>query len=326
MTLQRVVFRSFGRPCEVVELEEIPPKPLAPGEARVAVRAAPINPADELLLSGRHAFRPALPATVGIEGAGEVIEVAPGISGVAPGDLVVLPPGGTWCSEVTCPADKLYPMPPGLDPAQAAMLSVNAVTARCLVSLLPGAQPGDWILQNAASSAVGHLVARLARASGLRTVNVIRSAAAEVSLREAGGDVVLVGDEDLARRVREATEGAAIRLALDAVAGEASGRLASALAPGGTLVIYGLLSSDKVELPAAAIVFERVLIRGFSRLSALAAMGQERARALHRELGELALRGEISSRVEARYPLAQIREALAHAERGGRQGKILLEP
>jgi NADPH:quinone reductase-like Zn-dependent oxidoreductase len=217
-------------------------------------------------------------------------------------------------------------MPPGIDPAQAAMLSVNAVTARCLVGLLPGAEPGDWVLQNAASSAVGHLVVRLARRAGLRTINVVRSAAAEASLREAGADVVLVGDEELGRRAREATGDAPIRLALDAVAGEASGRLASALAPGGTLVVYGLLSSDVVVLPAAAIVFERVLVRGFGRLSALAAMGQERARALHRELGEMVLRNEISSRVEAHYPLDQIRQALVHAERGGRQGKILLKP
>jgi NADPH:quinone reductase-like Zn-dependent oxidoreductase len=322
--MKRAVARSFGRPADVIALEDFTPREPGPGEVRVDVRAAPINPADELLASGRHAFRPALPAPIGIEGAGVIAALGEGVTDLAVGQLVVLPPGGTWCEATVCRAADVYPVPAGLDPLQAAMLCVNAVTASCLVSSIRTLEPGSWLIQNAAASAVGKLVIRLARAKGLRTVNVVRRAEVAAELTSLGADAVLVGEDDLAARARDATKGAPITLALDAVAGESSARLAACLAPGGTLVVYGLLSSDVVVLPAASIVFERVLVRGFSRLGALAAMGREKARALVHELGEAALRGEIRSPVEATYPLSRVRDALEHAERGGRGGKILL--
>lgn len=322
--MQRAIFRSFGRPADVVELEPFEHQPPGPGEVTVKVQAAPINPADFLLVTGTHAFRPALPARVGIEGAGVVSAVGPGVHDLAPGDLVVLPAGGCWAEEVTCAADAVYPMPPGMDPRQAAMLSVNPVTALCLLTRMRDLASGDWVIQNAASSAVGKLVIRMARERGIRTINVVRRPDAVSELERLGADVVLVGEDDLPRRVAEATGKANVLLGLDAIAGASAGRLVACLGFGGTLVTYGLLSGEPIQVPTARIVFEEIVVRGFTRLWTLRQLGRDGGRALLRELAGMVMDGRLATDIEAAYPLSEIRAALAHAEKEARGGKVLL--
>jgi NADPH:quinone reductase-like Zn-dependent oxidoreductase len=113
-------------------------------------------------------------------------------------------------------------------------------------------------------------------------------------------------------------------LALDAVAGAASGRMFDAVADGGALVVYGLLGADRVELPAAGMVFRDVSVRGFSRLRGFRAMSAERRAAITAELVQMLAEGTLTTAVEAEYPLAEVRAALTHHQRPGRRGKILL--
>jgi NADPH:quinone reductase-like Zn-dependent oxidoreductase len=115
-----------------------------------------------------------------------------------------------------------------------------------------------------------------------------------------------------------------VALALDAVAGAASGRMFDAVADGGTLIVYGLLASDTVELPAAGVVFRDVSIRGFSRLRAYAAMTPARRQEITAELLGLLDAGLLAAEIEGRYPLEEVGAALAHHQRPGRTGKILL--
>ncbi len=107
------------------------------------------------------------------------------------------------------------------------MMTINPPTAALLLSEFVTLRPGDWVIQNAANSAVGLYLVHLARIRGYRTVNVVRRPDAAAAVRDTGGDVVLVDGEDLATRVVEATDGAAIHLGIDAVGGPASGRLAT---------------------------------------------------------------------------------------------------
>lgn len=320
--MKRIRFSRFGTPSEVAELVDADPPRCGAADALVRMLASPINPADHLLMTGNHASRPPLPAFAGIEGVGEVVEAPAGT--LAPGTHVILPPGsGTWSELVAARADGLVPVPRELDVVQAAMLGVNPATAWLMIELTQLA-PGEWLVQNAASSAVGKLMIRLAHARGVRTVNIVRRAEVEPALRELGADCVLVGEDDLAARVRQATGGAPVRWAFDAVAGASAGVLAGCLAPGGTLVTYGLLSYQPVQLPAPLVVFGDLTFRGFSRYAAVAKMGPAAARQMYARLAELVLAGTLRSEVEAIYPLERAREALAHSERGGRDGKIVL--
>ena len=99
------------------------------------------------------------------------------------------------------------------------------------------------MIQNAANSAVGRHVIRLARAQGVRTVNVVRRAALIDELSAEGGDLVLLDGDDLAARLRATIGDAPLPLALDAIGGTATQRLADCLSDGGTLVNYGFLSA-----------------------------------------------------------------------------------
>ena len=134
---------------------------------------------------------------------------------------------------------------------------------RCCSHCLSILRPGDWVLQNAANSAVGRAVIQIARSRGIRTVNVVRREDAIADLKEIGADIVLVDGDDLPRRVAEAMGGAALRLAVDAVAGASTNRLASCLAAKGTLVVYGAMSGEAATINPAFLVFQDIIARGF---------------------------------------------------------------
>jgi mitochondrial enoyl-[acyl-carrier protein] reductase / trans-2-enoyl-CoA reductase len=317
-------FDRFGEPTEVVQIVEVAAPVPGAGQALVTVLAAPINPADLLLITGTHAYRPPLPARIGVEGVGVVTALGPGDHDVAVGDSVLLPAGGTWSEQVAAESAALTPLPQGIDPIQAAMLGVNPITAMCLLDQFRPLAAGDWLIQNAANSAVGRLVIRIAASRGIRTINVVRRADVIPELVALGADVTLVDGEDLPERVAAATGEAPLHLALDAIAGAASSRLARCLAPDSTLVVYGLLSGEPVQVPTARVVFEGITVTGFSRIRALAAMGRQEARARYAELARLVIAGQLTSEVAAVYPLADVRAALGHVGQEGRDGKIVL--
>ena len=285
----------------------------------VAVQARPINPADLLLLNGRHVYSPTLPAAVGIEGAGVVV-AAGRKSRLVPGTRVAIPQGGTWRERMALRDDGVLPLPADVDIEQAAMLCVNPFT---VMGMLEGVASGQTIVVNAATSAVSRLVLAVARLRGVAVIAVVRDARAADELKAQGAVAVLVDGDELAAQVARVAPSPVVR-ALDAVAGSASGRLHDCVADGGELVIYGLLSSDHVQLPAARLVFRDVTVRGFSRLRIFAAMPLERRRAITAELGGLLADKTLHADIEARYPLDDATAALAHQVRPGRRGKILL--
>jgi NADPH:quinone reductase-like Zn-dependent oxidoreductase len=126
--------------------------------------------------------------------------------------------------------------------------------------------------------------------------------------------------------VTTATAGSRPRLALDAIAGPATRRLAAALAPGGIVVNYGMLSHAPCEIDANDLVFRDVSVRGFWLTQWFAAAPPAERRRLHDRLCGFVLDGTIAVPVEATYPLAEVKAALAHAARPHRHGKILLLP
>lgn len=325
--MKAVEFSAFGEPEQVAECREVPePGPPGPGEALVDVLAFPINPVDLLTLRGEYAVKPSLPARVGSEGVARVSAVGEGVTGLAEGDRVVLMGRENWVERKCIPADELFPVSPSGDVLQLAMLKVNPPTALLMLQNYVDLRRGEWVIQDAANSGVGRCLVELARAQGLRTVNVVRRESAVAPLEALGADVVVVDGPDLAGRVRELTGGADIRLAIDAVAGDMCIRLADCLAEGGVLVNYGLLSGQPCMLRADQTVFRDIALRGFWLVRELGAMSATRRRTLYTDLETRVLEGVLTVPVEATYPLEAIQEALAHASRGGRGGKVLVTP
>src|ERR1700733_14007947 len=131
--MKALIFRKTGEPKSTLELAEIPTPLLGPGEALVRVLLSPINASDLHMVRGRYGYQPELPASPGIEGGGIVEAVGPGVQAPIPGTRVVLiDTWSIWREQIVCSADKLVPVPDGLDDSAAAASYINPLTAWAL--------------------------------------------------------------------------------------------------------------------------------------------------------------------------------------------------
>ena len=301
------------------------PKPAA-DEALVQMRAAPINPADINAIEGKYPGRREVPAVPGFEGSGIVVDVGADVKTITTGALVILPHNlGTWREAVAVKASELVAVPPEIEPVQAAMLKINPMSAWRLLHDYVDLKPGDWLIQNAANSAVGRAVIQIARDLGLKTVNVVRRSELIDELRAEGGDVVLLDAENLRDEVKSATSGAAIRLGLNAVGGDSALRLANCLAFSGTLVSFGAMGLQPLKIPTGLLIFKDLRFRGIwiNKWYDDATM-QQRMEAF-RSLFEMAKRGLLKTKVEKAYSIDDAKAAVARAAQPKRSGKIIFE-
>lgn len=314
-------------PQDVIESVDFTLPPPSRGEVLVEVLAAPIHPSDVLTLTGEYGSLPPLPAVGGNEGVGRVAELGEGVTTLRKGQTVLLPVGsGTWTTHQLADARALTALPEGADPVQLSMLTVNPPTAKLLLEEFVPLKAGDWVLQNAANSAVGGYLIQLAKARGVKTVNVVRRESAMAGVRELGGDVVLLDGDDLPVRVGQATGGAKLALAIDAVGGESTERMARALAPGGTVVNYGGMGGQHCVISPGSLIFRGISLRGFWLARWFKTADTAKRAALFGELVSMVASGRLFAPVQATYGLHAIKQAVAAAAAGGRSGKIVLLP
>jgi NADPH:quinone reductase-like Zn-dependent oxidoreductase len=320
-------FSMFGRPEAVVECVEVadPPAPQA-DEVALDVVAFPINPADLLTMEGLYAARPALPACPGAECVARVRAVGDAVEGFGAGDLVIPLDRANWVQRKVAKASQLIKAPAGVDPLQLAMLKVNPPTAYLMMTRYVNLAAGDWLLQTAANSGVGHCLVQLARAAGVRTVNIVRREGLADELVRLGADVVLHDGPDLAQRITAATAGAPLRLAIDAVGGSQIVRLGDALADEAVVLNYGRLSGENPQLSGHQCVFKRLVLTGFWLVPWLQKLSRHEVEALYAGLARRMAAGTLRIAVEKTYPLEEIKSAVAHANAYRRGGKVLVTP
>ncbi len=319
--MRAVQLTAYGDPIEGLRFVDIP-EPEAPGanQVLIGVQFSPLNQSDLLLARGIYASRPALPTVIGNEGVGRVLAVGPGVENVKVGDRVLAPLSSfTWRERMVISASGLFALPPDADPQQLSMLAINPPTSSLLLSEYVNLKPGEWVVQNSANSGVGRWVIAFAKARGLKTVNIVRRPELVAELKAIGGDVVVVDSPDITKEIKAAVGQAELRLALDGVSGPAAGVLASTLSPHGTLVSYAAMSLGPMSISPLDVIFKPVTVRGFwlghpeSAAKSAPAVGQA---------AEMIASGQVHIPVAATYPLSSIKEAVAHAQRGG---KILLD-
>lgn len=323
--MRAVQFSSFGAPHAVADVVELPePGEPGSGQVTVALEAAPINPADLLNLQGKYGVVPTLPSIGGFEGVGRVTAVGQGVTHLRVGNRVLVG-GGTWCERFTLPAGGLFALPGNVPAEQLAMLTINPLTARAMLQEAALA-PGDFIIKNAANSGVGRVLFGLAKKAGVQGIAVVRRPGLEDMLKEWGAAHVVVDGPDLAQRVRAIVGAGKLRHGIDAIGGAATGRIAACLGGGGTVVNYGLLSGEACQVSGGDLVFRGIQLRGFWVGRWLQVTPREEIAAAFADLAGLLAAGELTTPVEATYPLSQVREALQHAAREGRDGKVVLRP
>ena len=325
--MKRVLLDSYGVPEEVARCAEVPDVGApGPGEVVFDVLLFPINPADVWFCKGSYRLKPPLPATPGAECIGRVTVVGTGVSHVKAGDLVINLQRENWAQKRRVKGDDVIAVPADLDLKQAAMLRINPPTALLMLSDMATLKPGDWVVQNVANSAVGRLVIALAKARGLRTVNVVRREQLFAELKALGADACVVDGPDLAERVAAATDGAPVRLGLDAVSGAATARLAACVADEGVVCNYGAMSGEDPMVGRGELIYRGVTLTGFMLGRFMAKRTLPQIRDIYADLGRQLMDGKLSAPVEKIYAIDDIKLALKRAQEGERAGKILVAP
>jgi len=315
-----VILRAFGKVEECVSVGEWSVTDPKKGEVAVEMLAAPVNPADLNVIEGKYGDLPELPGVPGSEGAGRIVALGADVDSVAVGDLVVVVRKGTWAKRITVSAQDVFPLPKQTDVLQAAMLGVNPPTALLMMESFVALKPGDWIVQNAANSAVGRSVIQIAKAHGFRTLNVVRRPELIDELSQLGADRVVTEETDL----REVTGDLSIQLALNAVGGASALNLANALSQDGYVVTYGAMGRQPLKIPNGLLIFKNLTFAGFwlSRWKKNAAKARQHA--VLKQLADLSSSGQLTLAVHQTFPISDIQAALAEAAKGQRSGKVLL--
>lgn len=316
----------FGPPAEVLQIKEMSLPDPGPGEVRLKMTYAPVNPADLNLIEGVYGVKPELPSAVGVEGVGSVEALGPEVTDLEVGDLVLpIKSVPTWQSALITPARRCYRISRSIDPQQASMLSVNPATAWCMLHLFRQLNSGAWVIQNAANSGVGRSVIALAREIGLRTINLVRRESLIAELKDLGADEVLLDAPDSARTIKTLCGDHPPRLALNAVGGESASLLARSLATGGAHVTYGAMSRQPVTVSNGHLIFKDIEFRGFWVSRWYEQADRHEILEMVNTLSDLAEKGLIHSPVEKVIPLTRVQEGVQEAARDQRGGKILLD-
>jgi NADPH:quinone reductase-like Zn-dependent oxidoreductase len=293
-------FSEFGGP-EVLEIVEVPDPHPGPGQVRIAVRAAGVNPVDWKMRGGMMGGE--LPQRTGREVAGVVDQLGEGVSDVAVGDEVFgFAAGGGGAAELALSAD-YAPIPPSLDFAGAAALPVAVETAVRTLDAL-GVGDGTTVVINGASGAVGSAAVQIARARGARVIGTASEGNHDY-LRSLGAEPTTYGD-GLVERVRElAPDG--VDAALDA-------------AGGGALPALVELAGGPEHVVTIADY------QGAEQTGATFSGGMGTGRAVHalKEIREPIEGGRFSLPVAQTFPLEQIAEAHRLSETGHVRGKLVL--
>ncbi|MHA6784380.1 zinc-dependent alcohol dehydrogenase family protein [Pseudonocardia saturnea] len=248
-------FHETGGP-EVLRYEDLPVRAPGPGEVRIRVDAIGLNRAEVNFRRGTYLEQPVLPAGLGSEAAGEVLEVGPGVARWRPGDAVCVVPAFSqndypvYAEEAVVPAAALLERPPGMDAVTGAAVWMPYVTVYGMVQEVVRVRPGDRVVVTAAANSIGLAAVRVLRHLGALPVATVTADAARAALLDAGAQAVLVDDgSDLSGALRDATGGAGADLVLDAVGGPRVEELVRACAPGATVLVHGGLSGQPTPLP-----------------------------------------------------------------------------
>lgn len=319
--------RAFGGP-EALEMLDWPvPEPGA-GEARVKVAMAGVNFMDVYMRGGQYAksttYATPLPLLLGMEGAGVVDAVGPGVTDVRVGDRVAwCISRGAYAEYAVVPAWKLVPVPEKADFALATALQLQGSTAHYLTHSLFPLAPGHTCLVHAAAGGVGQLLVQLAKSRGARVLATVGTPEKAAIVESLGADAaILYRDVDFRDAVRDLTGGVGVDVVYDSVGRDTIDRSLRSLKRRGTCVMYGASSG-----PVAAIAPMALAEAGsvfFTRPHLADYLQPHEVRERARELFALATGGKLQVAIHGTYPLERLGEAHAALESRATRGKLLL--
>lgn len=310
VAMPRAIVCSQLGPPEQLQVVEFARRPLADGEVRVAVRAAGLNFPDLLMIEGKYQLKPELPFVPGMEAAGDVIEVAPGVVGVRPGERVMVKMRhGTFSEEVVVGAAQLAQQPAPFDYAEGATFMAAHGTAYHALVDRGALKPGETLLVHGAGGGVGLAAVEIGKLLGATVIATASSDEKLAIARARGADhLIRHGAEPLRDAVKRLTAGRGVDVVYDPVGGAVFEESLRCIAWGARLLVIGFTGG----IGQAAT--NLVLIKGASVLGVRAGEAARRDPALgakrQQALLQLAEEGRVRPNVSHRVPFAAIADAM----------------
>lgn len=316
---------ELGAP-EVLSLHDVELPAGGPTHVRIELRAAGVNFADALIMAGKYQMKPFFPFTPGLEGAGEIIEVGRGVSNLRPGQrvAVLIRPGGCYATGLVVDADRVAPLPDGIDFVTAACMPVAYGTAYLALVQRAGLKAGETLLVTGAAGGVGLAAVEIGKALGARVIAAARGTdRLRIAVAHGADEVVDYGSEDLRDSVKTLTGGEGADVIFDPVGGDIFDQCLRAVAWHGRMLVVGFASG---RIPAAPA--NLVLLKNFSLVGVdLGAESDRDPSSTGRDLAELfswAAQGRLKPHVSATFELEQAGAALREVVDRRATGKLAL--
>ncbi|WP_353474860.1 zinc-binding dehydrogenase [Salipiger sp. H15] len=316
----------FGDPAEVMLFGEIDiPKPAA-GEVLVKMILSPIHNHDLWTIRGQYGYVPELPGEIGgSEAVGTVAAVGEGVDAALLGQRIsVGGVHGSWAEFFIAKAATLVPLPEAIRDEDAAQLIAMPFSA---IALLDSLKVGEceWLVQTAANGAVGKIMVSLAKARGIKLLNLVRRAEAVDELKALGAEHVLcTSDEGWLDAAKALIGEAGAVSAIDSVGAELGMALAALLGRDGEYVVFGTATGAPLQLPSGEMITKHLAVRGFWASRVFGEMDNATQVRLLTELVTLAAQGKLALDVGGVFPLEEVAAAMTAAQTPARSGKIML--
>ena len=322
--MKAVQIDEFGGP-EVMQYRDVADLAPGDGDALVEIKAVGVNFTDIYSRAGINPG-PALPRTIGVEGAGVVKAVGSGVTDIQEGDVVAYSSSqGSYAEQAVVPAARLVKMPEGLDSRDGAAVMLQGMTAHYLCHSTYAVQPGDKVLVHAGAGGVGLLLIQMIKRLGGYVFSTVSTEEKAELARGAGADhVILYTQQDFAEEVKQATNGAGLQAVYDAVGLTTFDQSVSCLARRGYMVLYGQASGvvppiDPRILGNGSLYLTRPGLGDYT-------VTPEELRERAGDVLSWVQSGELKLRVEHIFPLAEAAEAHRQLASRSTTGKLLLIP
>ena len=321
--MKAVRINEFGG-LEVLRWEDVPEPTARPGYVVIKVEAAGVNYADLMRRGGGYPG-PDLPASLGLEAAGTVVEVGENVEGITMGQRVMAMGPQGQAEYVAVNANFVFPYPETLDPVQAGGMPIVFLTSYHLLKTRGQMQAGDTVLIQAGASGVGTVAIQMAKAWGAK---VIATASTQEKLDLAtslGADVVInYTTQDFETEIQEQTGGKGVELILECVGGPVLEKSVRCVASYGRLISYGNASGATANLAAADIFAANRTVIGFSM--GRSPVGSLDHKAAMADIFPMISSGKTRLIVDQVMPMSQVADAHRHLAARGTRGKVILTP
>ncbi|MCH7794278.1 MAG: quinone oxidoreductase [Proteobacteria bacterium] len=312
---------------EVLRWEDVEVGAPGPGQVRLTHAAVGLNYIDTYQRSGLYPL-PAMPATLGMEGAGVVEELGEGVSGLSTGDRVAYatPPPGSYSEARLIAADRVVKLPDAIDDRTAAAMMLQGLTVQYLIRQTHRVAAGETVLFHAAAGGVGLIACQWLKHLGATVIGTVGSAEkAALALAHGCTHAINYRDEDFVERVKELTGGAGVPVVYDSVGKDTFEGSLTCLGPLGLMVSFGSASG-----PVPPFELGRLGALGslFITRPTLMTYAAKRAdlEAMSQELFEMVLSGAVKIEINQTYPLSETAQAHRDLEARKTTGSTVLLP